>query len=709
MSHAAPPSPLRTWLSTLPVLLILAGSVLIWTSRQASGRMIQLGERIWPGYAADLRRDPDPVGVPSPTAAVDPGANADEALIGDILGEEAPPAAAPAPGAADEALIGDILGEEAAAPAAAPPAPGAADDALIADITGEAPAAPAPVVEAPATPRATLTPTISAFRAVDRSLDAFASWGASVYRQTLVLLLLLCGATATAARAHIGLVNARTAAEDRGVQIAQLLGNGLVAASCYALYQAQQDSGTEISDPYLPLMWAGAFVLMGLINVGHLARPLVPEPDAPPTSLVRMALSVPLYTSMAFIASVWFLLLEKYPAGLAVYLQNLTEHAELYLYVGLYVWTGMLLKRTRVASLGFDLLRPWKLPPELFAAVVVPLAALPTAYSGASGIFVIAVGGLIYQEMRAAGARPQLALATTAMSGSLGVVLRPCLLPVIVAYLNPVTTDVLYDWGRWVFVLTAVLFALVLIVTRQSPLSVAPVREALPEMGKRMKPLGRYVFVAVVVLGLCYLLLDQTLDEHTAPTLLPLVLFGFLFVERGARALTPPATPPVREATDETTGHIGALLLLMSLSIALGGAIERSEIILMMPSDLGSPFLTMGLLVVVLIIIGMTMDPYGAVIVVSATIADVAYKNGIDVSHFWLTVLTAFELGYLSPPVALNQLLTRQVVGGAEVDRVMAQATGSWWRRNEATLLPVTVMGIALLIVAFVPLFFTAA
>jgi hypothetical protein len=59
--------------------------------------------------------------------------------------------------------------------------------------------------------------------------------------------------------------------------------------------------------------------------------------------------------------------------------------------------------------------------------------------------------------------------------------------------------------------------------------------------------------------------------------------------------------------------------------------------------------------------------------------------------------------------VALNQLLTRQVVGGAEVDRVMAQATGSWWRRNEATLLPVTVMGIALLIVAFVPLFFTAA
>ena len=51
----------------------------------------------------------------------------------------------------------------------------------------------------------------------------------------------------------------------------------------------------------------------------------------------------------------------------------------------------MLLKRSRLAALCFDVVRPWKLPPEILAFVAVVGAALPTAYSGASGIFVIAV------------------------------------------------------------------------------------------------------------------------------------------------------------------------------------------------------------------------------------------------------------------------------------------------------------------------------
>jgi TRAP-type C4-dicarboxylate transport system permease large subunit len=114
----------------------------------------------------------------------------------------------------------------------------------------------------------------------------------------------------------------------------------------------------------------------------------------------------------------------------------------------------------------------------------------------------------------------------------------------------------------------------------------------------------------------------------------------------------------------------------------------------------------MGLLVVVLIVIGMLMDPYGAVILVAATISKVAYSNGIQPGHFWMTVLVAFELGYLTPPVALNQLLTRQVVGADEVDSLLANAKGTFWERHEHVLLPCSVMATALVLVAFVPLFF---
>ena len=157
-------------------------------------------------------------------------------------------------------------------------------------------------------------------------------------------------------------------------------------------------------------------------------------------------------------------------------------------------------------------------------------------------------------------------------------------------------------------------------------------------------------------------------------------------------------------ATDETTIHIGALLTLMGLSVCIGGIIERSEIMSQLPESFGSLWLTMSLLVVVLVIIGMTMDPYGAVILVSVTIAHVAYKNGIDPVHFWMVVLVAFELGYLTPPVALNHLLTRQVIGEAPFVNDEARQSASFYVRHERLLLPILVMGITLLIVAFGPL-----
>ena len=68
-----------------------------------------------------------------------------------------------------------------------------------------------------------------------------------------------------------------------------------------------------------------------------------------------------------------------------------------------------------------------------------------------------------------------------------------------------------------------------------------------------------------------------------------------------------------------------------------------------------------------------------------------------------MVVLVAFELGYLSPPVALNHLLTRQVVGADEADAALSEGD-TFWYRHERILLPVTVMAVALIIVAFVPL-----
>ena len=785
---------LRLWISTLPAVVLLMAVIGTASLVMVYSQLSQLGESLWPDYNRLLRFEPsapecDPVSLKARLDALDaPRAPAKAAAAGGgddvdaLFDDDAPQAPASAPAGDDvDALFDD---PPAAAPASAPAAPASAADGDDVDALFDDDDAPAPGNGAPAnaaagddgddvdalfdddpTPKpaaggaAAMSPArqslmaalagcearhaehrdvlarrtdgVVQFRQIESVVEQLRDLGIGYQRHLLVLLFLLCALTATALRGHIALRPPHTRWEHRTSELAQIAVATLLTLSVWKHKSIDEASGIDVQNPELYWMWVIGFVGMAALSVFNLLR--VPK-DAPTGFGPRVFLSVPLYCTMGLIAGAWFLLGEDHPAGLSIYLTKITEFAKLYLQVGLYVWIGMLLKRTRLAELAFDLVRPFKLPPELLAFVVVVAAALPTAYSGASGIFVIAVGAVIYDELRRAGARRQLALAATAMSGSLGVVLNPCLLVVIVASLNKqVTTDQLFGWGFKVFLLTSILFFVASLLSRQGPIKVKVTREVWPQVGAAVKRLVPYVLIAGAIIAFDGLVLKVTLDENNAAILLPVILLALLIFDsrsskKAARKAAadpasvsgtdaPDAGPaqaaPVgffrllEQATTETTGHIGALLALMGLSICLGGIVERADLMANVPETFGSVYTAMGMLVGVLVIIGMTMDPYGAVILVSATIADVAYRNGIDPVHFWMVVLVAFELGYLTPPVALNHLLTRQVVGEHEVDEGEAETVGrSFWARHERVALPVAVMGVALLMVAFGPLLF---
>ena len=679
---------------------------------------------------------PPPATDPPTDGEVDLDALLDQVDIPEPAQPQPPAPAQPEPAAPDPTADG------ARAPPAEPLADGEVDlDALLAEVD-PAPAAeqpgdePADAKPADAKPdawyaldnlltqceaehvaytdaTARITPWVRRYRAVEGGVEALVRFGVDSLSQMLALLLLICGLATTFFKHHIALRPARSKLDHRVSDVAQLVANLLLLYSSWVFKSVDNDAFGDPQHALLHWIWIGGFTVICLANVYTLLRP--PPGALPGGSFLRATLSIPLYAMMALISGSYFLIAEAHPAGLAIYLAKLTEHALLYLNVGLYVWVGMLLKRTKLATLCFDALRPWKLAPELLAFVAVVGAALPTAYSGASGIFVIAVGAVIYRELRKAGARRQLSLAATAMSGSMGVVLSPCLLVVIVASLNQeVVTDQLYTWGNRVFLLSAVLFLVVALATRQGKLTVARPRQAMPGMLAALAQLLPYlVLFAVLLVGYRYTL-DAGLDEHSAPIILPVLMIGVLLYDRLRRREVVSRTGRVIRfgfrralgaATSETTGHIGALLFLMGLSICLGGIIERADVMSLVPESFGSLWTTMLVLVIALVIIGMTMDPYGAVVLVSATIAEVAYRNGVDPVHFWMVVLVAFELGYLTPPVALNHLLTRQVVGDPKVERADHEP-GSFWARHERILLPIVVMGTALIIVAFGPMLF---
>lgn len=799
MSHGGPAGPLDRLLGPVAVVVLglLFAALSVGVAPNLDTRLVGIAEDVWPGYASDLRADPEPPtcdleslnqrlqSCPPPGQEAAPTGSDDDPFAGEdpfaepgdgsgdaddpFAGEDpfaedapaAPPAEDPFDGAdpfAEEApssaeaqpADGDpFAGEDPFAEPAAPSAAGddpfggadpfAEGDGGVAEATGDDPFAGAdPFAQPVAAPAENcpalralqerceirhaafeerserLTDGVRRFRAVETAVSDFARFA---YWKHLLSLLLLIGALATTVkREHIALREPETVWEHRISQALQLVVHLGFIASAWADWRVGQLGSAEVEHPALPLIWAGGFGALSLVNLFHIARP--PASLGSGLSFVRLLTAIPLYVYMGILALGYFLGVEGHSSGQAIYLHKFVQHPSVYIGIGLYIWAGMMLAETRLSQRVFGLLTPWRLPPAVLAWLVVVLAALPTAYSGASGIFVIAAGATVFHQLRKAGASPRLALSATAMSGSLGVVLRPCLVVVLVAILNKqVTTDELFGRGLQVFALTAVLYLVAMLLRNRDGFSLAPLNEAFPATGRAVLRLLPYVGLGVGVVVFEAVVLDLHLSEHTAAFMLPFVLIALVVFDTrfgGGRreqeddaermqAVPPRAMPALTRATRESSGHIGALLMLMAGSVGLGGVVERAELMSLVPQDLGSPFTTMAILVVAMVLVGMTMDALGAVVLVSVTIAPLAYANGIDPVHFWMMVLVAFELGYLTPPVAINHLLARQVIGAPA--RVEDQPVeGGFWEAQEHLWLPMAVMGTALVIVAFLPL-----
>ena len=584
--------------------------------------------------------------------------------------------------------------------------------------------------------------SIRAYRSMETGFFWILKWGTENRVLLLILMVVIAAITASLKMHHIGLRPARTKLDFKVYNIAMIVGNGLLSASVISQYRSVINSGVVSTYETIGVywLWMFLFVVLTIISIYKLFQ--TPENAESGGNFGLALLSIPLYAFMAIVTGIAFTFFMDYSMGQGIYLGLLIEFSGIFLNLALFIWAGMLLTQTRVMDLFLAVLRPWNLAPETLTWLILIGAAIPTAYTGASGIFVVAAGAIIYREVWNSGARRQYALAVSAMSGSLGVVLRPCLLVILISMLDSrhVTSDELFDHGIYVFWLTAFIFLGVSLFLAEDKFRINSPKIAVPGMLRAFVPVIPYIVIVFAVVGFYKFGLDTQMDEFTAPVILPIMLLAFILFDKIFGAKLPVPENPKKAlalehekhsqylqehgataeskrsfknsvwfATSESVGHIGALIMLMALSASVGGLIERSEIVTMVPTHLGSILITLGFMALLLALIGMTTDPFGAVILVAATIAPVAFENGIHPIHFWMIVLVAFEFGYVTPPVALNHLLTRLSVGDAEVAAADAEAKEkytSFYYRYERWILPIVVLFSALLIVTYVPFLF---
>jgi TRAP-type C4-dicarboxylate transport system permease large subunit len=564
---------------------------------------------------------------------------------------------------------------------------------------------------------------VKAYRAVETSIAALSIYTVEKQRFILSTLLFICAITATLSYHHIAFRPVLSVMDYRVSSGIQAIGNLILLLSVLAYRNGLYDSGVAIAHAdVLFVLLLGSLLLYG-VSVFQVVY--VPRSATQNGNLKNALLTVPIYSYMAIASGLYFILTEGHMAGMAIYFSQLFEQAMMFLTIGLYIWLGILIKQTMLGERVFRLLTPWKLPPEALAIAAILIMALPTAYTGASGVIIIALGGVVYNELRRVNARRQLALATTAISASAAVVLRPCLLIVIIAALNKeIVTDQLFDWGSKVFWVSVLVFAVVAFLSKREPFSIASPKVALPGMAHAFKDLVPYIVIFSSIAFFYAFFFNAYLDEFSAPFILPIIILACILFEQWHKkrqkenilSVHEPVSAHdtrgnnfeqcIRFATTESTVHVGSLLILMGFSFTVAGMIERSDVFMHLPEQFGGIWISATVFLVMLAFIGMVMDPFGAVVLVSGSIAPLAYKNGLEPVHFWIMTLVAFEFGYLAPPIALNHLLTRQVVGEKEISLANAEIHQHWWYRYERYVLPLTVMGITLAIVTYAPLFF---
>ncbi|MCG8534261.1 MAG: C4-dicarboxylate ABC transporter, partial [Pseudomonadales bacterium] len=340
--------------------------------------------------------------------------------------------------------------------------------------------------------RSKVTPAVEIFSAVEHKFSEISIFSTEKQQILLLALLFISAAVATMKRHHIGF-RPMVAKLDFQVSLTlQLIANTALAVSAWKFRINMMGYDVQSNNPEMVNgMAIGATVLALLALKDMFSMPK----DAPSGGTIgRALLSVPLYTIVMLLFAFIVIVNQNNLAGLSLYFSAFFDHSGTYIDVALYLWCGMLLKQTQVGERVFSLFTPWRLPPEILAFVAIVIMALPTAYTGASSIIILAMGAVVYRELRKVGTRRQLALAATAMSGSSGIVLKPCLIVIIVSILNKeVVSDDLFYWGVRVFLLTVLIFFIYAMITRKDPLKIAPMGEALPKSLSHARPLFAYL------------------------------------------------------------------------------------------------------------------------------------------------------------------------------------------------------------------------
>jgi tripartite ATP-independent transporter DctM subunit len=368
-----------------------------------------------------------------------------------------------------------------------------------------------------------------------------------------------------------------------------------------------------------------------------------------PLLVLLALLGAPLFAVIAASAMLGFLREGIDLQAIAIEFYGIAEMPIL-LAIPLFTFAGYLLSESgaprRLVRLTGALLG-WM--PAGLAIVALAACAFFTAFTGASGVTIIALGALLFPALQEAGYPEKFNLGLITSAGSLGLLFAPSLPLILYGIVAEISIEDLFLAG----ILPGVL--MLLILSGYSVWKNRAVRVPLgdfsgPEVLAAVREAAWEIPLPIVVLGGIYSGYFAISEAAAVTALYVLIVDVVILREIPLRKLP--------EVMRDSMVLVGGILVILGMSLASTNYMIDAGVpqkLLGYVSELVSSELTFLLLLLLfLLVLGAILDIFSAIVLVVPLILPVALQYGVNPVHLGIVFLATMQLGYITPPVGLN-------------------------------------------------------
>ena len=282
----------------------------------------------------------------------------------------------------------------------------------------------------------------------------------------------------------------------------------------------------------------------------------------------------------------------------------------------------------------------------------IPLAILMacaffTALTGASGVTIIALGGLLYPLLLKEKYGENFSLGMITSSGSLGLLFPPSLPLILYGLVAQVSIDKLFIAGIFpglLMILIVSAFAISRSTRPTESFNWTEAKSALIDVSWEL-PLPFIILVGIY--GGFF-----TVTEAASLTVVYVIIVeAFIYKDLDVFQDLP-------KLMIDSMVLVGSILIILGTAMGFTNYLVDEQvpmtILATMKQYIHDPLTFLMVLNVFLLIVGCMMDIFSAIIVVVPLIIPIAQSFDVNMVHLGIIFLTNLEIGYSTPPVGIN-------------------------------------------------------